>query len=186
MLTINDLKIGANIEIDKEPYTIIKSEHTHMGRGGATVRVKVKNLITGKVLEKAYKQADRLPSPDLERTRAQFLYPQKDNYFFMDEKSYEQFSLSLDSLGSKANLLKQGQTVDILNFKNQPVGIQLPSKIELKVTSAPPGVRGNTAQGSVTKTVTLETGLELQAPLFIKENDIIRINTESGEYVERV
>jgi len=186
MLTISDLKIGTNIEIEKEPYTVIKSEHTHMGRGGATVRVKIKNLFSDKILEKTYKQADRLDEPDLSRTKAQFLYPQGDSYFFMDTESYEQFPLSADSLGQKASLLKEGQDVDVLLFQNKPVSIQLPSKIELKVASAPPGVRGDTAQGSVTKTITLETGLELQAPLFIKQGDTIRINTDTLEYVERV
>lgn len=186
MLTINDLKIGTNIEINNEPYTVIKSEHTHKGRGGATVRVKIKNLITGKVLEKAYKQGDRLKEPALSHTQAQFLYPQGAHYFFMDEKSYEQFSLPKNSLGQKAKFLKQGQTVDVLNFQNQAVTLELPAKIELKVTSAPPGVRGNTAQGNVTKTVTLETGLELPVPLFVKEGDTIRLNTETGDYVERV
>jgi len=186
MLNISDLKNGTNIQIENEPYTVIKSEHTHMGRGGATVRVKVKNLITGKILEKAYKQADRLEEPDLNRTKAQFLYPQANGYFFMDNESYEQFSLPKETLGQKAQLLKEGQDVDVLNFQNKPVTIQLPSKIELQVKSAPPGVRGDTAQGSVTKTVTLETGLEIQAPLFIKQGDIIRVNTETLEYVERV
>jgi len=186
MLTINDLKIGANIIINNEPYTVTKSEHTHMGRGGATVRVKVRNLLSGKVLERAYKQADKIEQAELTRSKADFLYSENNQYHFMNSETYEQFFLNKDNLGSQANLLKEGQTVDVLNFQGNPVSIQLPAKIELKVKSAPPGVRGDTAQGSVTKTITLETGLEIQAPLFIKENDTVRVNTETSGYVERV
>lgn len=186
MLTINNLKIGVNIQIDNEPYIIIKSEHTHMGRGGATVRIKIRNLITGKVLEKACKQGEKLEEPDLERGQAQFLYSQSDEFHFMDNESYEPFSLNKKRLGLKTGFLKEGQNVDILSFKNNPVSISLPAKIDLKVTSAPPGVRGDTAQGSVTKSATLETGLQIPVPLFVKEGDTVRVNTETGEYVERV
>lgn len=186
MLTINDLKIGTNIQIENEPYLVVKSEHTHLGRGGATVRVKVRNLLNNKVLQIAYKPADKIEEAELTHSQADFLYAENDQCYFMDSQSYEQFFLNKKSLASKVDFLKQGQTVDVLNFQNQPVSVQLPPKIELKVTSAPPGLRGNTAQGSVTKPVTLETGLEIQAPLFVKQGDTIRVNTETGEYVERV
>jgi len=186
MLTINDLKIGVNIQLDNEPYIIIKSEHTHMGRGGATVRIKIRNLLNNKVLEKAYRQSDKIEEAELSRSKANFLYSENNLYYFMDPESYEQVSLSQETIGSKSNFLKEGQTVDILNFKDQPISIQLPSKVEIKVTHAEPGVRGDTAQGSVTKNATLETGAEIQVPLFVKEGDTIRVNTETNEYVERV
>lgn len=186
MLTINDLKIGTNIRLDNEPYVVIKSEHTHMGRGGATVRLKIRNLLNNKVLERAYKQGDKFAEAELTRAKADFLYSQNNDCHFMDQESYEQFFIAKDNLGLQANLLKEGQIVDVLNFQNQPISIQLPPKIALKVASAPFSVRGDTAQGNVTKTVTLETGLEVQVPLFVKENDVVRINTETGEYVERV
>lgn len=186
MLTINDLKIGTNIQIENEPYLVIKSEHAHLGRGGATVRVKVRNLLNGKVLQRAYKPADKIESAELTRSQADFLYAENDQYYFMDSQSYEQFFLNKKNLASKIDWLKPGQTVDVLNFQNQPVSIQLPPKIELKVTSALPGLRGNTAQGSVTKPVILETGLEIQVPLFVKQGDTVRVNTETGEYIDRV
>ena len=157
-----------------------------MGRGGATVRVKIRNLLNNKVLERTYKQAEKIKEAELDRNKADFLYSENSLFYFMDPKSYEQFSLNKENLGSKANLLKEGQTIDVLNFKNQPISIQLPPKVALKVSQSPPGVRGDTAQGAVTKPITLETGLEIQAPLFIKQGDIIKINTETGEYVERV
>ncbi|MBU4332614.1 elongation factor P [Patescibacteria group bacterium] len=186
MLTINDLKIGTEIQIDDEPYAVLKSEHKHMGRGGASVRVKIRSLISGKVLEKTYKQGDKVETAELKRSKANFLYNQGDEYHFMNEETYDQFFLTKEQLGTEAGLLKEGQNVDVLDFKNTPVSIFLPAKVELKVTQAPPGIRGDTAQGSVTKTITLETGMQIQVPLFVKEGDVLRINTETGEYVERM
>lgn len=186
MLTINDLKTGTQFQLDGEPYVVLKFEHTHMGRGGATVRIKIRNLINGKVLERACKEGDKFAEAELERAKASFLYKQNDEYYFMNEETFDQFFLGENQLGLQAKLLKDGQEVQILNFRGNPISVALPPKIDLKVVSAPPGIRGDTAQGSVNKTVMLETGLELQVPLFVKEGDLIRVNTETGEYVERV
>lgn len=185
MLTINDLKTGTKLQINGEPYLVLKSEHTHLGRGGASVRVKVRNLLNGKVLEKVYKPGDRFEEADLKRSQASFLYAQGDEYYFMSEETYDQFFLSKKQLGLGSQLLKEGQIVDVLHFREAPISVSLPPKINLRVTQSPPGIRGDTAQGSVTKIVTLETGLQIQAPLFIKEGDTVKINTETGEYVER-
>lgn len=185
MLNMNDLKLNSVIQHEQEPYTITSAQHVQMGRGSAVLRTKIKNLITGSVLEKTFKNGDRIEEASLNKSKANFLYAENDQFYFMDNESFEQFSFDKESLEDKTKWLKDGQTVDILNFNKKPVVINLPKKIELKVTEAPPGVRGDTAQGSATKKVTLETSAIINAPLFINENDIIRINTETGEYTER-
>jgi len=186
MLAMNDLKIGSVITLESEPFVIQSTQHVQMGRGGAILRTKSKNLISGNVLEKTFKAGDKIEEAELSRSRANFLYQEEKNLHFMDNDSFEQFSLSQDQIGEISHYVKEGSEVEILNFQNKPVSINLPPKVELKVTSAPPGTRGNTAQGSVTKPVVLETGCQAQVPLFVKTGDIIRINTQTGEYVERV
>lgn len=186
MYSISDLKIGTHININNEPYTIIWAQHTKLGRGGAILRTKIKNLKNGKVLEKTFKGSEKIEEAILERSKANFLYIDEKMAHFMNNSSYEQFSIDKDILGNKINFLKEGTDVDILYFKNQPVSVDIPIKVDLLVTSAPKGVRGDTAQGSATKPIKLETGVTINAPLFIKEGDIVRVNTETGEYVERV
>lgn len=184
MLAINDLKAGTFIEYKKEPYLVISVNHLKLGRGGAILQTKLKNLITNNVLRKNFKGNDKFGEPNLEKILAQFLYRQNDQFHFMDEKTYEQFSLSQKQIGPKGAFLKEGAKVTIINFNNKPINVDLPLKINLEVVEAPPGVRGNTAQGG-TKQVILETGAKIIVPLFIKKGDQVRVNTETGEYVER-
>ena len=186
MLNISDLKLGTVIKHNNEPYVVTWTQHVQMGRGGAILRTKIKNLITGNVLEKTFKGNDKAEEADLERGKADFLYKDNDNAYFMDNTSYEQFQVNLEQIGEKINFLKDGQVVDVMYFNEKPVNVDLPKKVELKVTSAPPAVRGDSAQGRVTKPITLETGATINAPLFIKEDEMVRVNTETGEYVERV
>jgi len=186
MLGINDLKIGTAFKYKGEPYEIVKAQHVKIGRGGAILQTKIKNLKTGQVLEENFKSSDKFKEPDLHRSRANFLYQEDNKYYFMDEKSYEQFSLTKDQIGEKANFIKEGASVDLLNFEDKAINIELPIKVELEVKQTPPGVRGDTAQGSATKEATLETDYKIKVPLFIKTGDIIRVNTETGKYVERV
>ncbi len=184
MLGITDLKVGVKIEYNNEPYQVITSRHVKMGRGGAIQQTKLKNLITGNVINQNFKGNDRFTEPDLAQTQAQFLYHEDQEFHFMDEGTYEQFSLNHKQLGLKASYIKEGASVTIVRFNDQPMTVEIPTKVVLEVKKAPPGVRGNTAQGG-TKQVTLETGALLSVPLFIKEGDKIRVNTETGEYVER-
>jgi elongation factor P len=183
---MNDLKLGSVITLEGEPFIVQKTQHVQMGRGGAILRTKVKNIISGNVLEKTFKAGDKFEEAELSRTRANFLYKEGDDFHFMDNNSFEQFSLAQDQVGEISNYVKEDSEVEILNYEGKPVSVNLPPKVDLKVTSAPPGVKGNTAQGSVTKPVTLETGYKVQAPLFVEEGDKIKINTQTGEYVERV
>lgn len=184
MGTLSDIKPGRFITVDDEPYQVIFYQHIKVARGGAVVKTKLKNLITGNTLEKSFSGADSVELADLTRSQANFLYRQGENYFFMDAKTFEQFHFSDESIGEMAKYLSDGQSVDVLIFRDQPVAINLPAKIVLTVESAPAGVKGNSA-GAATKTVTLQNGLEIRTPLFIKSGDKVVINTETGEYVER-
>lgn len=186
MLSISDIKQGTICKISNEPYEVTWTQHVQMGRGGAILRLKVKNLIDGRVLEKTLKGSDSLQEADLSRSKINFLYSDNMGYHFMDNETYEQFSFDEEKIGDKKNFLKEGTQVTLLKSDDQPIAIQLPIKMTFKITSAPEGVKGDTAQGRVTKPAEIETGHTIQVPLFVKTGDIIRINTENDEYVERV
>ncbi len=188
MLSLNEIKIG-KIIVPKsigisEPYIVIKIDHHKMGRGGAVLKVKMRNLVNGNILDQTFQGSEKVAEAETETKKANFMYKDENEAHFMDNETYEQFGIFLEQIGEKIKFLRDGVDIDILYFENRPVAVELPVKVELKVISAPPGVRGNSA-GSVTKTVELETGAQLNVPLFINEGDIIRINTETGEYVER-
>ena len=184
MLTISELKQGTVLKHNNEPYVITWTQHVQMGRGGAILRTKIKNLISGNVLEMTFKGNEKAEEADLERGRANYLYKDEGAAYFMDNANYEQFDIALDQIGNKINFLKEGEDVDVLYFNKNAVNIDLPVKVVLKVIEAPPGIKGDTAQGG-SKQVTLETGHVINSPLFIKEGDNVRINTETDEYVER-
>jgi elongation factor P len=185
-MDINDLKkIGLVIQLDGQPYEVIESQHARTAQRRAFVRTKLKNLITGLVKEKTFNAGDKIEEANLEKIKANFLYADQEDVFFMENKNFEQFSLSRKQISPKDKFLKDGQEVTILIFNGKPISIELPAKVELKVIEAPPGIKGDSAT-NIMKKVKLETGLEIDAPLFIKAGDIIRVNTETGEYVERV
>ena len=185
MLSFYQIKTGKVIKINDEPFIIIKTDHHKMGRGGAVLKTKCKNLINGNILERTYQGADKAEEAETETKKANFMYKDKEEAFFMDNSSFEQFNLHVDEIGSQVKFLKDGTDVDVLYFENKPVSVSLPIKMEFKVVSAPPGVKGNSV-GNVNKLVEIETGAEISVPMFINEGDIIRINTETEEYVERV
>ncbi len=184
MLNFNEIKSGRVIKVNGEPYVIIKTDHHKMGRGGAVLKTKCRNLINGNILERTFQGAEKAEEAGTETKKANFMYKDKDEAHFMDNASYEQFSLPAESLGDQLDFLKDGTDVDVLYFENRPVSVSLPIKMEFKVISAPPGVKGNSA-GNVNKQVEIETGAKINVPMFINEGDIIRINTDTGEYVER-
>lgn len=184
MLNINEIKIGKVLVANNEPYIVTKTDHHKMGRGGAVLKVKMKNLINGNVLDKTFQGNDKAEEANTERKKANFMYKDETDANFMDNETYEQFTLALDQIGDKQKFLKDDTEVDVLYFDNNPVAIDLPIKIKLKVIMAPPGVKGNSA-GNVTKQIELETGASISAPLFINEGDEIIVNTDTGEYVER-
>jgi len=185
MLSLSEIKTGKILEINNEPYIVIRTDHHKVARGGAVLKTKLKHLINGNVLEKTFQGNDKAEEAGVEKKKANYMYKDDNNAYFMDNETYDQFSLSLEQIGEKQIFLKDDTDVNVLYFGGKPVAIDLPVKVELKIVSAPPGVKGNSA-GSVTKTVELETGATINAPLFVNEGDIIRVNTETGEYVERV
>lgn len=182
--SLNSIRVGSHILYNNEPYQVVTANFVRMQQRKPVMQTKMKNLITGKVVEYSFKPGDRLEEPDLEKRKADFLYKDPTGIYFMDTITFDQFSIDADVLGEKALLLKEGTQVDVAYFNGNPITIHLPPKIDLKVTSAPPAIKGDTA-GNVTKQVELETGLSLATPLFIKEGDTIRINTETVSYVER-
>lgn len=184
MLGISELKIGKIIVVNSEPYAVIRADHHKMGRGGAVLKVKLRNLLNGNMLDKTYQGNERAEEADVEKRKANYMYKTEAAAFFMDNETFEQFELPIDRLGEKQKFYKDGVDVDVLYFKGQPVAAELPIKVTLKVVSAPPGVKGNSA-GNVTKTVELETGAEVNVPMFVNQGDLIRINTDTGQYVER-
>jgi elongation factor P len=185
MLTMNDIKAGTVLLFDGAPNVVLSAQHVQMGRGSAILRVKIRNLVNGSVLEQTLKHGDKFDEAALAHGKATFLYGDERDAYFMDGETFDQFPIAQDVIGGQSTFLKEGQEVDVLKFNDKAVNIQLPVKVELTVTEAAEGVRGDTAQGSVTKEVKLENGLSLRVPLFIKQGDVIRVNTDTGAYVER-
>lgn len=184
--SLNDIKKGLSINYENEPHVVVEARFVRMQQRKPVMQTKLKNLLTGKVVELNFHPGDKVTEANLQRKKVDYLYNDGANYFFMSQDDFEQFEIPKETIGDQVKMMKEGDKVDALYFNDQPVSISLAPKVELKVVSAPEGNRGNSAQGRVTKIAELETGLEIQVPLFIKEGDMIRINTETGEYVERV
>lgn len=185
MLGITDLKTGVVIDYEGAPYMVIAYQHSKQGRSGAVLRTKLRNLKSNAVVDMTFKGGDKFEEATLQKRNCSFLYADAGQYTFMDSETFEQFILGSDELGEKANFLKEGSSVQILFFDEQPVSLELPIKMEFEVTHTEPGVRGDTAQGG-TKPAIIETGAKITVPLFVKIGDVIRVNTVEGTYVERV
>ncbi len=186
MYNIAQLRVGTAIQVDGQPYIVTNAQFSKQARGAGVMKTTVKSLLSGNSLPMTFQGNDKVEPAEVTYSKAQFLYSQGDEYFFMDGNTYEQFSFSKNDLGTATNFLLDGADVDIQNFDGKPINVQLPPKINLKVIETAPSVRGDTAQGKVTKPAKLETGISIAVPIFIKEDDTIRVNTETGEYSERV
>ncbi|MBI2050534.1 MAG: elongation factor P [Parcubacteria group bacterium] len=184
MISLGSIKRGMAIVHNGEPYVVTDAAHSKQGRAGAVLRAKLKNLKTGSVVETTFQGNEKIEPADLANKRVQFLYADDLGAHFMDQ-SYEQFSLPRDVVEDSLGYLKEGQEIDIMVWEHNPVNLKLPPKVDLKVTEAPPAVKGDTANNPA-KTVMLETGITVQAPMFVKAGDVVRVNTETGGYVERV
>ena len=184
MLSITDLKTGTKLSYEGDPYVVLSYSHSKQGRGGAVVKTRLKNLKSGSVIDKTFQGADKVGEADLSKKGSTYLYSDDSNAYFMDSETFDQFEISLEKVGNDKNFLVEGSPVDILFFENAPINIELPIKMTFKVISAPPGVKGNSS-GSVTKRVTLETGTQIETPLFIKEGDKVVVDTRVASYVER-
>lgn len=184
MLSITNLKTGTKITLGDEPYSVASYSHSKMGRGGAVVKTKLKNLITGATIDKTFQGADKVEEAALSKKTATYLYSDEEKAYFMDPETFDQFEISAETVGDLKKYLSESSPVDILYFNNKPINIELPIKMTFRVVSAPPAVKGNSA-GSITKKVTLETGISVDVPIFIKENDKIVIDIRDNSYVER-
>jgi elongation factor P len=185
MVTPNQFKKGMKIEIDNEPYVIVDYQHIKMGRGGATVRTKMKSLITGNVVEKTFKSDEKIDLPNFEEKQMQFLYKDGDIYYFMDMETYEQISIDSKILGDNVLYLTENIDVDVQIFNGEVIGISLPNFIEVEVVETEPGLKGDTVSGA-TKPAKILPGAIVQVPLFINIGDVIKVDTRNGTYLERI
>ena len=185
MLSGSELRKGITIELDGQLYRILDYHHLKMGRGSAQVRLKLRDIRAGHTVERTFQASERFTRARLERRSAQYLYHEGGLYYFMDNESFEQSPLDADLLGDTLSYLKEGMTLEILSYKDEPVGVELPIAVELKVAETGPGFKGDTATPG-SKPATLETGLVIQVPFFISSGDIIKVDTRTGEYLERV
>lgn len=185
MLNLTEIKPGKKIIVDGEPFMVQSSQHSKIGRAGAVLRSKIRNLATGAIVNKTFQGADKIQEAEISVQKAQYLYSDNDIFFFMNSKTYEQLELPRKVIANNARFLKDGTEIDILSFNGNPISIELPVKLEFEVVEAPPAIRGNTADGG-SKQVTIETGIKVSVPLFVKTGDKIRINTQTGQYAERV
>jgi len=186
MLSINNLKPGIIFLYQNQPYEVLEARHLHLGRGGSVVQTRIKNLKTGGVLSQNFKPSDNFEETDVSREKVKFLYGNREQYWFsMAENPSKRFFLSENQIGDTRFFLKPNTIVDAIFFNEELLGISLPIKIDLKVVETPPGVKGDRSE-SGTKEAMLETGAKVKVPLFVEEGDIVRVNTQTGEYVERV
>jgi elongation factor P len=187
LIGANELKRKLLIIVDGQPYTVVDVFFASpTARGAATmVRTKLRHLLTGAVQEKSFKASEKFAEPDVQLAPVAFLYTDGEGWHFMDETSYEQFAFDAEQIGDARDYLKDGTTAQVLKYNGAPVSLELPQFVELQVTETEPGLRGDTAAGGATKVATLETGLQVRVPLFIKEGEIVRVNTQTGEVAGR-
>lgn len=184
MISSNDFRTGVTVEIDNDVWQVVDFQHVKPGKGAAFVRAKMKNLRTGAVIERTFNAGEKLPKAHIDRRDMQYLYYNDDMYHFMDNETYEQQALSAEQLGDATNFLKENMNIAVMFFQNSIIGVDLPFSVELKVIETDPGIRGDTATGG-SKQAKLETGFVVRVPLFIEEGEVLRIDTRTGDYIER-
>lgn len=185
MITTNEFRTGVTIELEGDVYTVVDFQHVKPGKGAAFVRSKLKNVKTGAVIERTFRAGEKMTRAHIERREMQYLYSSGDDYYFMDTANYEQIILRADQLGDAMQYLKENMSIGVMFHQNVSFGVDLPNTVDLQVAETAPGFKGDTAAGG-TKPATLETGYVVQVPFFINEGDMIRVDTRSGAYVERV
>ncbi|WP_123040923.1 elongation factor P [Cohnella candidum] len=184
MISVNDFKTGLSIEVDGDIFSVTDFQHVKPGKGAAFVRSKLKNLRNGNVVEKTFRAGETVARAIIENRQVQYLYNSGNEYTFMDNETYDQFELDKKQLEWEINFLKENMNVNISSYQGEIIGISLPNSVELTVTETEPGIKGNTATGA-TKSAKVETGLNVQVPLFINEGDVLLIDTREGKYVSR-
>ena len=186
VISTTDFKKGMKILYNNAPYMILDYHHVKPGKGGAFVKTKMRNMITGLIWEDTFRSGEKFQQPDLQYADMQYLYSEGDLYHFMDQETFDQVSFNKEQIEEVLDFLKEQEIYTVLNFEGKPIAVTAPMFIELTVKEAMPGVRGDTAQGGATKPATLESGLVIQVPLFVNEGDVIKIDTRDKTYMERV
>jgi elongation factor P len=185
MISTGDLRRGAMFDLDGQIVSVLDFQHQKIGRGSAQVRMRLRNVRTGAIFDRTVQAGDKWPRVRLDHRTVQYLYREDDNFYVMDQESYDQFALTREQLGDAVNYLKDGMTLELLSYEGEPVDVELPITVELKVERTEPGFKGDTATGG-TKPATLETGLVVQVPLFVNTGDTVRVDTRTGTYQTRV
>ncbi len=180
-----EFRNGLKIEVDGEPYVIVEFQHVKPGKGGAFVRTKMKSLKSGNVIDRTFRSGEKVDVPELEEKTMQYLYSADKDRVFMDTSSYEQISMSEQQLGGSINYLKENMEIKVLYYKGRPINIDVPMFVELAIAKTEPGVRGDTASGG-SKPATLETGAIVKVPFYLNEGDVIKVDTRTGTFIERV
>lgn len=185
MINVGDMRGGNKVEVDGEPYIVVEAQHVKPGKGGAFCRTKLKSLRSGSILERTYRVGEKLDEPNLEEKEVQYLYSAEGQYYFMEVNTFEQLFLREDQLGGSKNYLKENMVLNILYFNENPIGIDLPLSVDLLIVKTDPGIRGDTATGG-SKPAVLEAGAVVKVPLYLNEGDTIKVDTRTGEFIERV
>lgn len=184
MISVNDFKTGLTVELDNGLWTVVEFLHVKPGKGAAFVRSKLKNVITGQVVEKTFRAGEKVAKATLDRREMQYLYKEGNSYVMMDNETYDQVHVEESQIGSGIKYLKENMNVMILIHEGRIIGVDIPAHVELAVVDTPPAEKGNTAQGG-TKPATLETGAVVNVPFFVSNGDIIRVDTRTNEYLDR-
>lgn len=184
--TTNEVKGGMKIVVDGQPYSVVSNEYMKPGKGRAINRIRIKHLITGRTIEKTYTSGDRIDLADVEEVYMRMLYKESDGVVFMNDNNFEQLKIMNETIGETASWLLEDVVYDIVFYNGQPVTVEAPTFMELKIVETMPGDRGNTASGRVLKPAKVETGAQVQIPIFVEEGETIKIDTRTGEYVSRV
>ncbi|MGI6554034.1 MAG: elongation factor P [Bacillota bacterium] len=185
MISTNDFRTGLTIELDGQVWSVVEFMHVKPGKGSAFVRSKLKNLETGATIERTFRAGEKVPRARLDHRKMEYLYNDGESYYFMDEETFEQAALSKEQLGDGIKYLKENMVIDVLIHGDRTIGVELPNFVELTLVETEPGIKGDTATGG-TKGAITETGATVQVPLFVEAGDKIRIDTRTGEYMERV
>ena len=185
MYTASDLRKGLKIEVDDVPYEVVEFQFVKPGKGQAMYKCRIKNLLTSNVTDRTFRAVDRIDKPDLEERDLAYSYPEGDHYVFMDNKTFEQLTIPADALGDQKHFLVEQIEVQVLFYNGKPIQVSLPAYVEKKIIHTEPGARGDTATNG-TKPAKIDTGYEIGVPLFINEGDVVRIDTRTGKYFDRV
>jgi len=185
-VSTNEFKAGMKVEVEGQPYTIVSNEFVKPGKGQAFNRVRLKHLTTGRVIERTFKSGDKVEVADVVETQMRMLYKENDGVVFMDDNTFDQISIPLKSIGETEQWLLEDRLYEIIFYKGNPVSVEPPTFMEMKITDTSPGVRGDTASGRVLKPAVTESGAKIQIPIFVEQDEMVKVDTRTGEYVSRV